>query len=131
MSRAIELVFTASNIGVLFGSQIFGWVGDRYGRKTSLIAATSVRRVHLLRGLLDQPDRNVLAAHVAGFGIGGVIPNIVAINAESAPRNLRATIAIIAAAWCPRRGARRFRRAAFIPQYGWPVLFHIGGVVPS
>jgi AAHS family 4-hydroxybenzoate transporter-like MFS transporter len=24
---------------VLFGSQIFGWIGDRYGRKTALILA--------------------------------------------------------------------------------------------
>src|SRR5580698_7647126 len=33
----IKWVLTASNIGVLFGSQIFGWIGDRYGRKTALI----------------------------------------------------------------------------------------------
>ena len=36
--KSLGLVLTASNFGVLFGSQIFGWVGDRYGRKTSLIA---------------------------------------------------------------------------------------------
>ena len=36
--KALGLVLSASNIGVLFGSQIFGWVGDNYGRKTALIA---------------------------------------------------------------------------------------------
>ena len=41
----------------------------------------------------------------AGFGIGGVIPNIVAINAESAPRHLRATLAIIAVGFVPVGGA--------------------------
>ncbi len=35
--KALGLVLSASNIGVLFGSQIFGWIGDRYGRKTALI----------------------------------------------------------------------------------------------
>jgi MFS transporter, AAHS family, 4-hydroxybenzoate transporter len=36
---ALGPVLSASNIGVLFGSAVFGWVGDRYGRKPALIAA--------------------------------------------------------------------------------------------
>ena len=35
----LKWVLTASNIGVLFGSQLMGFVGDRYGRKTALICA--------------------------------------------------------------------------------------------
>jgi hypothetical protein len=34
---ALGPVLTASNIGVLFGSQLMGFIGDRYGRKTALI----------------------------------------------------------------------------------------------
>ena len=37
--KALGLVLSASNIGVLFGSQIFGWIGDVYGRKAALITA--------------------------------------------------------------------------------------------
>ena len=37
--KELGLVLSASNFGVLFGSQIFGWIGDRYGRKTALILA--------------------------------------------------------------------------------------------
>src|SRR5215475_1092607 len=130
--KDLGLVLTASNFGVLFGSQIFGWVGDRYGRKTSLIVcnllfgvftwwaayATNLTELFILRT-------------IAGLGIGGVIPNIVAINAESAPRHLRATMAIIATGMVPIGGALAgFAAAALIPHYGWPVLFHIGGVAP-
>src|SRR5262245_16287076 len=32
-------VFSASLFGILFGSAIFGWVGDRYGRKAALIGS--------------------------------------------------------------------------------------------
>ena len=68
---------------------------------------------------------------VAGLGIGGVIPNMVAINAESAPRNLRATLAIIAAGLVPLGGAMAgFASAASCRSYGWQILFHIGGIVP-
>ena len=30
-------VFSASLVGILFGSALFGWVGDRYGRKAALV----------------------------------------------------------------------------------------------
>ena len=68
---------------------------------------------------------------LAGLGIGGVIPNVVAINTESAPRNLRATLAIIAVGCVPIGGAiPGFVTAVFVAQYGWPILFLIGGIVP-
>jgi len=130
--KALGLVLSASNIGVLFGSQIFGWIGDRYGRKTALIAS------NLLFGIFTfiaawSTDLTQLSwlRFIAGLGIGGVIPNLVAINAESAPRNLRATLAIIAVGLVPLGGAfAGFVGAALVPQYGWQVLFEIGGVVP-
>src|SRR5207249_11761942 len=67
----------------------------------------------------------------AGLGIGGVIPNVVAINAESAPRELRATLAIIAVGCVPIGGAiPGIVTALLVPIYGWPILFQIGGIVP-
>src|SRR3989440_8785262 len=40
VSRAeLGPVFSASLIGILFGSMSFGWVGDRYGRKSALIGS--------------------------------------------------------------------------------------------
>ena len=51
---------------------------------------------------------------------------------KSAPRNLRATLAIIAVGMVPIGGALAgFAAAALVPQYGWPILFKIGGVVRS
>src|SRR5215470_9747327 len=130
--KDLGVVLSASNFGVLFGSQIFGWVGDRYGRKTALIIcnilfgvftywaayATNLTELFWLRS-------------IAGLGIGGVIPNLVAINAESAPRNRRATLAIIATGMVPIGGALAgFASAALVPTHGWQVLFYIGGVAP-
>ena len=128
----LKWVLSASNFGVLFGSQIFGWIGDRYGRKTALIFA------NLLFGVLtywaaystNLTELSVLR-FVAGLGIGGVIPNIVAINAESAPRNMRATMAIIATGMVPLGGALAgFASAALVPTHGWQILFYIGGIAP-
>jgi AAHS family 4-hydroxybenzoate transporter-like MFS transporter len=128
----LKWVLTASNIGVLFGSQLMGFVGDRYGRKTALIVSNLVFGVLTFAAAYSTDLTQMFwLRFFAGFGIGGVIPNIVAINAESAPRRLRATIAIIAVGFVPAGGALAgFVSAALIPHYGWPVLFYIGGIIP-
>src|SRR5476651_1347718 len=125
-------VFSASLIGILFGSAIFGWIGDRYGRKAALVGSNLVFGIFTLAAAYAvNLDQMFWLRLLAGLGIGGVIPNVVAINAESAPRNLRATLAIIAVGCVPLGGAiPGFVTAALVPQYGWPILFMIGGIVP-
>ena len=128
----LKWVLTASNIGVLFGSQIFGWIGDRYGRKTALICCNLFFGVFTFAAAYSTNLTELFWLRtIAGLGIGGIIPNVVAINAESAPRNLRATLAIIAAGCVPMGGALAgFVSAGFVGKYGWPILFYVGGVVP-
>jgi AAHS family 4-hydroxybenzoate transporter-like MFS transporter len=128
----LGLVLSASNFGVLFGSQIFGWIGDRYGRKTALITANLLFGVFTFIAAYSTNLTELSWLRlIAGLGIGGVIPNIVAINAESAPRKARATLAIIAAGMVPLGGALAgFASAALVPTYGWQILFYIGGVAP-
>src|SRR5215471_1131620 len=125
-------VLSASLIGILFGSAIFGWVGDRYGRKAALVLSNLVFGVFTLAAAFSTNlDQMFWLRLLAGLGIGGVIPNVVAINAESAPRKLRATRAIIAVGCVPLGGAiPGFVTAALVPQYGWQILFIIGGIVP-
>ena len=130
--HALGPVLTASNIGVLFGSQIMGFVGDRYGRKTALIASNLLFGVLTFAAAYSTNLTELFwLRFFAGFGIGGVIPNLVAINAESSPRKLRATLAIIAVGCVPMGGAcAGFVSAALVPQHGWQILFLIGGVAP-
>ena len=104
--KALGPVFSASLVGILFGSALFGFVGDRYGRKVSLIAANLVFGVFTMwAAYATNLEQMFWLRLLAGLGIGGVIPNVVAINAESAPRRLRATLAIIAVGFVPLGGA--------------------------
>src|SRR5690349_5255179 len=129
---ALGPVFSASLVGTLFGSALFGWVGDRFGRKTALIGSNLLFGVFTLAAAYSANlDQMFWLRLVAGFGIGGVIPNVVAINAESAPRKLRATLAIIAVGCVPLGGAiPGVISAVLVPTYGWPILFQVGGIVP-
>ena len=129
---ALGPVLSASNLGVLVGSQIFGWIGDRYGRKTALITANLFFGVFTFAAAYSTNLTELFWLRViAGLGIGGVIPNVVAINAELAPRHLRATLAIIAVGLVPIGGALAgVISAVLVPQYGWPILLKIGGGAP-
>jgi AAHS family 4-hydroxybenzoate transporter-like MFS transporter len=117
---------------VLFGSALFGWIGDRYGRKPALILANILFGVFTFAAAYA-PDLTGLfwLRLIAGLGIGGVIPNVVALCTESAPRNLRATLPIIAVGCVPLGGALAgFVGAFLVPHYGWQILFKIGGIAP-
>jgi AAHS family 4-hydroxybenzoate transporter-like MFS transporter len=130
--HALGPVFSASLVGILFGSALFGWIGDRYGRKAALIWANLLFGVFTFwAAYAINLDQMFWLRLIAGIGIGGVIPNVVAINAESAPRKLRATLAIIAVGCVPIGGAiPGIITALFVPTYGWPILFQVGGIVP-
>ncbi|HZP77205.1 MAG TPA: MFS transporter [Pseudolabrys sp.] len=129
---ALGPVFSASLIGILFGSALFGWVGDRYGRKAALISSNLLFGVFTLAAAWSTNlDHLFWMRLLAGLGIGGVIPNIVAINAESAPRPSRATLALIAVGFVPLGGAiPGIVAATLVPTHGWPILFTLGGIVP-
>jgi AAHS family 4-hydroxybenzoate transporter-like MFS transporter len=130
--KALGLLLSASNFGVLFGSQIFGWIGDRYGRKNALILANVLFGIFtFIAAYSTNLTEMSWLRFIAGLGIGGVIPNIVAINAESAPRDKRATLAIIATGMVPLGGAcAGFVSAGFVASHGWQILFFVGGIAP-
>ena len=129
---ALGPVFSASLIGILFGSAVFGWAGDRFGRKAALVWSNLVFGVFTLAAAYSTDLTQMFWLRLlAGIGIGGVIPNAVAINAESAPRKMRATLAIFAVGCVPLGGAiPGFVTAALVPTHGWQILFYIGGIVP-
>jgi AAHS family 4-hydroxybenzoate transporter-like MFS transporter len=125
-------VFSASLVGILFGSAIFGWIGDRYGRKAALIGANLLFGAFTLGAAFSTNlDQMFWLRLLAGIGIGGVIPNVVALNTECAPHRLRATLAIAAMAGVPLGGGLPgVVSAALAPAYGWQIIFYIGGIVP-
>jgi len=129
---ALGPVLSASLIGILFGSALFGWIGDRYGRKAALIGSNLLFGIFTwIAAHATNLDQMFWLRLIAGLGIGGVIPNVVAINAESAPRRLRATLALVTVGCVPLGGAFPGIVAdLWGPTHGWQILFTVGGVVP-
>ncbi len=129
---ALGPVLSASLVGILFGSMLFGWMGDRYGRKRALVGSLLVFGIFTwMAAHATNLSQMFWLRLIAGLGIGGVIPNMIAINIESAPRQARAKLGLIATGLVPLGGALPgFVSAALVPQHGWPILFQIGGIAP-
>ncbi len=87
-------VLSAGLLGILFGALIFGWIGDRVGRKPCIVISSVLYGLFGLCLLLAH-DLNTLVGlrFLAGLGMGGVVPNAIAIAAELAPKRMRAGMA--------------------------------------
>src|SRR5262249_18123810 len=129
---ALGPVFSASLFGILFGSPLFGYLGDRYGRKAAVIGSCLVFGIFTLAACWAGNLQDLLALRfVAGIGIGGLLPNLIALNAEFAPRRLRATLLILMFPAITFGGSLPGAVSVWlVPHYGWQAIFAVGGILP-
>jgi AAHS family 4-hydroxybenzoate transporter-like MFS transporter len=129
---ALTVAFSATNFGVLFGAPLFGWIGDRVGRKPAIILSLlTFGLLTLLVAFASSVEQLAWARFFTGFGIGGVIANTIALNAEMAPSRVRATLIILMFVGTPLGGIFPPLVAnTLAPAYGWQIIFWIGGILP-
>ncbi|HEX4191441.1 MAG TPA: MFS transporter [Stellaceae bacterium] len=127
---AMGTIFGASYAGILVGCWIFGYVGDRWGRKAGAIWSCIVYGVpSLLITQATSLDQILYLRFLVGIGLGGVMPTTLALLAESAPKNYRASFAMLALFGFPLGGSMVGQVGAhLIPAYGWPVVFYVAGI---
>jgi AAHS family 4-hydroxybenzoate transporter-like MFS transporter len=129
---ALAPVLAASLIGILFGAPILGFVGDVFGRKKAIIVSCLIFGGFTWAGAwADSLHAMWWLRLLAGVGIGGLLPNLIALNAEFAPRRMRATMIILMFTGITFGGSVPGAVAAWwVPHYGWSIIFVIGGVAP-
>jgi MFS transporter, AAHS family, 4-hydroxybenzoate transporter len=125
-------VLSASMFGFWLGAPLFGYVGDRFGRKIAIVSSTITFGLFSLAATQAGSLNEMFWLRVlAGAGLSGLFPLGVAINNEFAPKRLRATLVTLMAVGASAGGMLAGPVAAWlIPQYGWQVMFLIGGIVP-
>jgi AAHS family 4-hydroxybenzoate transporter-like MFS transporter len=125
-------VLSASLFGILVGAPLFGYIGDRYGRRTAIILSCIVFGLFTWFVIFATTLTHLFALRfLAGLGIGGVLANASAINAEFAPRRFQGTAVILAFTGAAFGGALPGPVSALlVPTHGWTMLFHIGGILP-
>ncbi|MGH8217168.1 MAG: MFS transporter [Steroidobacteraceae bacterium] len=123
---------SASLFGILLGAPLLGWVGDRYGRKAAIVAGSIVYGLSSLAVTGTHDLNQVIALRfITGIGLGGLMPNTIALNSELAPKRLRATlITLMFVGITLGSSAPGLIAYAWLPHHGWRVLFWVGGLVP-
>jgi MFS transporter, AAHS family, 4-hydroxybenzoate transporter len=129
---ALGPVFSASLVGFFVGAPFFGYLGDRFGRRLAIISSLLFIGVTTLACAWASDLQQLLwLRFFSGLGLGGVLPNVIALNAEFAPKRLRATMLVIMSMGISLGGAiPGIVGVTLMPSYGWPVIFVIGGVIP-
>jgi MFS transporter, AAHS family, 4-hydroxybenzoate transporter len=123
---------SASLFGILLGAPLLGFIGDRYGRKTAIILGSLIYGVSSIAVVgTHNLDQVIALRFITGIGLGGLMPNTIALNSELAPKRLRATlITLMFVGITLGSSAPGLIAYGLMPRYGWTVLFLIGGIVP-
>jgi MFS transporter, AAHS family, 4-hydroxybenzoate transporter len=129
---AFTSVFGAGLFGLMIGALSSGPLADRFGRKVVVLTSTLVFSIFALSTtLVHSIDQLWMLRFLTGIGVGGLMPNSIALTAEYAPKRIRATVVAIMFLGFPLgAGAGGWIGPALIPSYGWQSLFLLGGLVP-
>jgi MFS transporter, AAHS family, 4-hydroxybenzoate transporter len=125
-------VFAAVLLGAMLGAFLFGYLADRIGRSRTLAVCTALFGVlNIASAYATSIESFMILRFLCGIGLGGAIPNVMALVAEYAPSRKRATL--IAATWSGfALGAvlGGLISVGLIARFGWASVFLAGGVLP-
>jgi AAHS family 4-hydroxybenzoate transporter-like MFS transporter len=130
--QSLGLIFGLGMFGGLLGGVILGPLGDRFGRRPLLISALSIMSAgSIATGFAHSAHEVALLRLLTGLGLGGAVPNVIALTAEYSPLRSRSTIVSIVFSGFPL-GAMlgSIVAARLLPTFGWRTLFIVGGSIP-
>ena len=125
-------VFGFGLFGYMLGATLLSNLGDKFGRKKIIVGGGLLFGAFTLASAFSATLRELLVLRfIAGIGLGASIPSAIALAAEYAPFTARATtISVLFIGYNLGSTAGGLVAAKFIPIFGWPVVFYVGGIVP-
>lgn len=125
-------MLSASLAGMFFGAPLFGFIGDRYGRRPAIALGCLAYGLTTLAIMFAHSVGQVtLLRFVTGLGMGGVLPNTIALNSELSPKRLRARLIILMFMGITLGGSvPGLVAVGLVPHHGWRAIFLVGGLAP-
>ncbi len=125
-------VFSAGLFGLMIGALLMGPLADRIGRKRIIVLSVLAFGLGTLATVLATDTQSLLFIRFAtGLGLGGALPNAVALTAEYSPQRRRATMVMaMFAGFSVGAALGGLLAAAIIPAFGWRSVYVVGGVLP-
>ncbi|MCA8091750.1 MFS transporter [Burkholderia anthina] len=129
---ALAPILTAGIVGMTIGAMTLGLVGDRIGRRPAIMIGLALFGTATLATSWAGDPRHILALRfVAGLGMGGCTPVLLALAAEYCPARLRGAVMTGVLLGLPAGAMLGGLLAArMLPVIGWSGIFVVGGAVP-
>lgn len=111
--------------GMMFGAIFLGTIADRIGRTRAIAICLALFSVFTAAaGLTSDPYVFSAMRFLAGLGIGGVMPNVVAQMTEYSPRRIRATmVTLMFSGYAVGGMLAAILGKGLIEAYGWNSVF--------
>ena len=123
---------SASLMGVGVGSLLAGLCGDRWGRRATLTGMFGFGAMACLGTVFaNNVNELVFWRFLVGIGMGGAIPNIIALVSELMPAKRRPLmIVLVYSGAAVGGGLGSLLASVIVPLYGWQSVFMVGGILP-
>lgn len=123
-------LFSAGMAGMVLGGLVFGWLGDRYGRRPLiLVAAFAFGILTLATAAANTYNQLMLLRFADGFAIGGLLPLCWSLNIECVGTRVRASvITSITIGYSLGAAAAGPLTNWIAPEHGWRLVFAIAGL---
>ena len=111
--------------GMMFGAIFLGTIADKIGRRWAIVICIVLFSVFTaLAGLTHDPIAFSATRFLAGLGIGGVMPNVVAQMTEYSPRKMRSTlVTLMFSGYAVGGMLAAVLGKGLIETYGWSYVF--------
>jgi MFS transporter, AAHS family, 4-hydroxybenzoate transporter len=130
--RTFGPIFSAGLFGLMIAAMTTGPIADRWGRKWPVIFSTlSFALFSLLTVHITSFRELLILRFVTGLGLGGAMPNVVALASEYVPRRILPTVVTMLFVGMPLGGVTcGLLSAVMVPKWGWHSVLYLGGTVP-
>ncbi len=116
--------------GMMFGAIFLGTIADRIGRRWAIAICILLFSVFTAAaGFTSDPVTFSVTRFLAGLGIGGVMPNVVAQMTEYSPRRIRGTmVTLMFSGYSVGGMLAAVVGKGLIESYGWQSVFIAAGL---
>jgi AAHS family 4-hydroxybenzoate transporter-like MFS transporter len=132
IGASFKWVFAAGLFGLTIGALLGGPVADRIGRKSVMLASVAIFGLFTLAStLVEDVPQLILLRFLTGLGLGGAMPNTIALTAEYAPARVRTTLITAMFVGFPIGNVvAGLVSVPLMDRFGWPGVFYLGGLAP-